>query len=262
MKVTSIASGSSGNCICVSADQGAILVDAGVSKKRIEEGLKNADIEINDVKALLVTHEHIDHVGGLGVMLRKYSIPVLATSETIDAIFANKSLGKLDRSLFNSINPDNEIKLSGFDITPFSVSHDAANPVGYTFKSENKKFAVCTDLGCFDDYTVENLKDSDAVLLEANHDLRMLQSGPYPYALKRRIWGDKGHLSNEDSGKLLSKIASKKLKTVILGHLSNENNYPDLAFEVVRQIYNLNENKSNLNLMVAKRNEYTPSVTV
>ena len=122
---------------------------------------------------------------------------------------------------------------------------------------------MCTDLGCFDDYTVDNLSELDALLLEANHDLRMLQSGPYPYSLKRRIWGEKGHLSNEDSGRLLSKVATKKLKTVILGHLSNENNYPDLAFEVVRQMYNMSDNQAdNIKLIVANRHECTPTVTV
>lgn len=263
MKLTSIASGSSGNCICITNEDTGFLIDAGISKKRIEEGLKSADIDGDKLSGILITHEHSDHIKGLGVFLRKYQIPVYATEKTINAILDTTSLGKVNRDLFQIIRPDSEFRVAGCDIRPFSVSHDAADPVAYRFSNAEKTGAVITDLGHYDDYIVDNLLGLDSVLIEANHDVQMLQIGPYPYHLKQRIWGNKGHLSNENSGRLIDRIASSKLKNVLLGHLSNENNYPELAYEAVRNEINAGDgdiNANELNIMVARRD--MPSETI
>ncbi|MBR3645467.1 MAG: MBL fold metallo-hydrolase [Lachnospiraceae bacterium] len=264
-KITPIASGSSGNCICLSNDDSAILIDAGVSKKKIEEGLKSANILPDNVKGMFVTHEHSDHIKGLGVFTRKYEIPVFATSKTIDYMLESGSLGKVNTSLFNSVTPGTRMQFDKFDLIPFSVSHDAVDPVAYRVESDNSSCAVVTDLGYYDDYIVENLNDLDAVYLEANHDVYMLQTGPYPYSLKQRVWGNKGHLSNETAGQLLSKILSPKLKNVILGHLSNENNYPELAYEAVRNEVNAGEGNiysNNYHMVVARRDVPTQSIII
>ncbi|MCR5835474.1 MAG: MBL fold metallo-hydrolase [Lachnospiraceae bacterium] len=263
MKITSIASGSSGNSICVTNEKEGFLIDAGISKKRIEEGLKVADIAPENLKGILITHEHSDHIKGLGVFLRKYKTPVYATGKTIKYILSSSSVGKVDTDLFFEIGPDKEFKLGEFGIRPFRVSHDAVDPVAYRFSENDKAAAVVTDLGYYDDYIVDNLKGLDAVLLESNHDVNMLQTGPYPYHLKQRIWGNKGHLSNETAGRLLDTIAGERLKNVILGHLSNENNYPELAFEAVRNEVNAGIGQycaNDFNLVVARRD--MPSDTI
>lgn len=264
MRLTSIASGSSGNVIYVGSDTTHLLIDAGISGKRIESGVNELDLSMSDIDGILITHEHSDHIAGLGVIARKYSIPIYATKGTKEAILDPKSkCGDIDPDLICEIYPDDRLTIKDILIKPLSISHDAAEPVAYTFKCEGKKAAVCTDLGTFNDYTVECLKGMDAIFLEANHDVKMLEVGPYPYYLKRRILGDRGHLSNARSGELLSKIINDNLGTVYLGHLSKENNLPELAYESVRvevsmiqaaseeQVKSINE----IELLVAKRSE-------
>lgn len=234
MRMCSIASGSSGNSIYVGSDTTHILIDAGISGKRIEEGLKGLELSPYDINALLITHEHSDHIKGLGVLLRKYQIPVYATKGTIDGILSCTSLGNLDRSLFNVISADDRFSVGDMFVNPIKISHDALEPVAYRIMYEKKKVSVITDLGCFDDYTVDCLKGSDVLMAEANHDVRMLQVGPYPYYLKQRILSDRGHLSNESGGRLISAALHDGIKEIILGHLSAENNMPELAYEAVR----------------------------
>jgi phosphoribosyl 1,2-cyclic phosphodiesterase len=234
MRLCSIASGSSGNCIYIGTEDTHLLVDVGISCKRTVEGLNQLGVDGRDIDGILITHEHIDHINGLGVISRKYGIPIYATKGTIEAIKKVKSLGNIDSGLFNEIKADVEFDLKDIKVNPFKISHDAAQPVAYRFNSNDKNMAVATDLGTFDDYTVESLKGMEVLLLEANHDINMLEVGPYPYALKQRVLGNKGHLSNERSGKLLSKLLNDNLKTVFLGHLSLENNMEELAYETVR----------------------------
>ena len=258
MIIAPIASGSSGNCILVEEEDTKILVDAGISKIRIEKGLSSYGITPQDLDGILITHEHLDHIQGLGVFLRKYDVPVYATKKTIEAIFGNEKLGALDEHLFFSVEKEQKFSLKNIMVRPISVNHDAADPVCYRFDAGNKSCAVVTDLGVYDSEFVSKLQDLDSVLVEANYDTRMLQMGPYPYHLKQRIWGDLGHLSNESCGRLLSDIISDRLKNVILGHLSKENNYPDLAFCAVRNEINFADNDYSaemLNIKVAKRKE-------
>lgn len=234
MNLCSIASGSSGNCIYVGNKESGVLVDAGISKKRIVDGLFSIDVNPEKLKGILVTHEHSDHICGLGVLTRKYKIPIYATKETIAFIKNNKTTGILDETLFREVVPNQPFYLEDIMVDPFTIPHDAVNPVGYTFSSNGRKIGIATDLGMYDDYIISHLKDCHVLLLEANHDINMLQVGAYPYSLKRRILSDIGHLSNDNSGRLLTRLFSDQLKYIFLGHLSKENNYPELAYETVR----------------------------
>jgi phosphoribosyl 1,2-cyclic phosphodiesterase len=198
-------------------------------------------------------------------MCRKFGIPIYATRGTIEAIKSVSTLGMIDESLFNEINADEEFDVKDITVNPMRISHDAAQPVAYRFQSGRKRMAVATDLGTYDDYTVECLQGMDALLLEANHDINMLQVGPYPYALKQRILGNRGHLSNERSGKLLSELLNDNLKTVFLGHLSKENNLAELAYETVRLEISMADNPykpDDFPIYVANRSELSQVVEV
>ena len=258
MELCSIASGSSGNCICVGSDECHVLVDAGISGKRIEQGLNSIDLKTEEMQGILITHEHIDHIAGLGVLARRYGIPMYATAGTIDAILHTKSVGKIDETLFHEIEPDVDFTIGDLTIEPIGISHDAASPVAYKIKQPGKSMAVMTDLGVYNDRIIEKLQKLDVLLLEANHDVHMLQVGSYPYPLKQRILGERGHLSNEHCGQLLGKILHDDFKTVFLGHLSLENNYPELAYETVRLEVTLGDNPykgDDFPMYVAKREE-------
>ena len=265
MRLCSIASGSSGNCIYVGSEATHLLVDVGISGKRTESGLQELGLTGRDIDGILITHEHADHISGLGVLARKYEIPIYATAGTIEAMKCDRSLGNMEESLFHEVQEDKKLTIKDLTVNPMRISHDAAQPVGYRISYGNKKVAVCTDLGIYNDYTVECLKGMDALLLEANHDVNMLQVGPYPYYLKQRILGDRGHLSNENSGRLLCRILHDNLQAVLLGHLSKENNLPELAYESVRMEINMGENPykaGDFDIRVAKRSEVTPVVEI
>ncbi|MCR5719164.1 MAG: MBL fold metallo-hydrolase [Lachnospiraceae bacterium] len=258
MRICSIASGSSGNCIYIGNTSTHILVDVGISGKKCEEGLRTLDLTGKDINAILVTHEHSDHIAGLGVMARKYGIPIYATKLTLDAVKNTSCVKNVSEELLVPIVSDKSFYINDILVDPMKVSHDAVDPVAYRFEYNGKKACVCTDLGEYTDYTVNALKGMDTVLLEANHDVKMLQVGPYPYYLKQRILGRKGHLSNETSGRLLDAIAHDGLNNVILGHLSNSNNIPELAYEAVRLEVDMSPSPyraKDFNLMVAKRSE-------
>lgn len=233
MDFCSIASGSSGNCIFAGTDHTGILIDAGISGKKVAEGLKGIDRKPEELDAILITHEHSDHIKGLGVLARKYGIPIYSTPGTIRWMQEHHALGKVDESLFHEIHADEKFTVNDVEIHPFRVSHDAAEPVAYRLQHEDRAVAVATDLGYYDEYTVDHLKGLDAVLVESNHDINMLQVGTYPYYLKQRILGSRGHLSNENAGRLLGEILHDGLKAVMLGHLSKENNYEALAYATV-----------------------------
>ena len=266
MRFCAFASGSSGNCTYAGSESTHILIDVGISGKRIEEALNGTGLTGRDIRAILITHEHSDHICGLGVMSRKYGIPIYATEKTIEAIKRDRSVGKVDDELFNIVSADNKFMIGDLSINPMKISHDAADPVGYRIFYGKKKVAVCTDLGKYDEYTVECLKGLDAVLLEANHDVKMLQTGPYPYPLKQRILSERGHLSNEASGQLLSRILHDDMKYVFLGHLSKENNIPELAYEAVRMEVTLspvnNYRGDDFCINVAKRSEPSELIAI
>lgn len=233
MKLCSIASGSSGNCIYVGSDHTNILVDVGISAKRIENGLNEIDILPNTLQGILITHEHSDHISGLGILARKYHIPIYATYETVCALKGIASLGDIPEELYNCVESNTKFMINDIMIEPFSTSHDACNPVCYTMQSQGQKIGFATDLGKYDDYIVSMLEESELLYIEANHDVNMLMVGKYPYYLKQRILGDRGHLSNESSADLISRLLHPGLKHIMLAHLSKENNYEELAYETV-----------------------------
>lgn len=265
MRMCSIASGSSGNCIYIGSEETHLLVDAGISKKRIEAGLEKLDVKGEELDGILVTHEHSDHIQGLGVFSRKYGVPVYATPGTIEGIRSCSSLGKLPEGILHPIAIDEKFTLGDIMIDPFAISHDANEPSGYRMESGGKAAAVATDLGIYNDYIVKKLENLDAVLLEANHDVHMLEVGGYPYHLKRRILGDRGHLSNELSGRLLCDILHDNLRCVMLGHLSKENNYARLAYETVKLEVTMGDNPykgEDIRMLVADREQVSEIISL
>ncbi len=265
LELCSIASGSSGNCICIGNDNTHLLVDAGISGKRIEQGLNQIELKTSEMQGILITHEHIDHIAGLGVLARRYGIPMYSTAKTIEAILHTKSVGNIDESLFEVISPGENFNIGELTVKPISISHDAADPVAYKISDSEKNVAVVTDLGTYDQSLVNELQGLDALLLEANHDVNMLQTGAYPYPLKRRILGDRGHLSNERSGQLLGELLHDGFQSVILGHLSKENNYEKLAYEAVRLEVTMGDNPykaEDFPMMIAKRDSNSQVIRV
>ena len=256
MRLCSIASGSSGNCIYVGSEQTHLLIDTGISKKRIDEGLTELGVKGEEIQGILITHEHSDHIQGLGVFSRKYNVPIYATKGTIQGIMDCKTIGKMPDGLLHEIEVDQPFELGDLLVKAFSISHDANEPSGFRIENSNKAIAIATDLGIYDKYIIENLKNLNAIVLEANHDIHMLEVGPYPYYLKQRVLGNHGHLSNEASGRLLCEILHDKLEHIVLGHLSKENNYPELARETVKLEVTMGAvpyKGEEISLMVAKR---------
>lgn len=265
MDFCSIASGSSGNCIFVGTERTGLLIDAGISGKRVVAGLHAIDRKPEELDAILVTHEHSDHIKGLGVLARKYGIPIYSTAGTKQALLGQRSLGQIDPSLLREIQADERFCIRDICIEPFRVSHDAAEPVAYRLCHGEKSVAVATDLGFYDDYIIGHLKDLDAVLIESNHDINMLQVGAYPYYLKQRILGRRGHLSNENAGRLLGEILNDKMKAVMLGHLSKENNYEALAIATVCAEITMGDNPfkaEDFPIRIAKRDEPSQLIAV
>ena len=235
MKLYTIASGSSGNCVYVEAADTHILIDAGVTAKRIEDGLAAQGTALSQLDAILITHEHIDHVRGIEVLTKKYAIPVYGTKESLRGFAAtSKQAERLER-LFCFVTPGDTFYINDIEVSTFATSHDAGNPIGYTFVSGGHKIGMATDLGCYNDTIIEKLATSEVLYLEANYDLNMLMAGSYPYRLKLRIAGEKGHLSNEMSSELIVKLLHPHLQHVVIAHMSKENNYAELAYETIRQ---------------------------
>lgn len=238
----SLYSGSSGNCIYVGTPNTNILVDAGLSRKRIVNSLNEIGISPDKIDAILVTHEHNDHIRGIGVLSRMFNIPVYANNNTWTAMA--DLIGKVKEENIKFIDTDRPFVIGDIDVKSFKTPHDAADSVGYCFFKDGKKISIATDIGHVSDNVLQNIKHSDLLLLESNHDVEMLKFGPYPYILKRRILGDNGHLSNENAGKAILKLMGDKYMTVVLGHLSRQNNYPELAYRTVLSI--LEENGINV----------------
>ncbi len=240
-----LASSSKGNSTYIATNETKILIDAGLTCKRIVEKLENINVNITDIDAIFLTHEHSDHIKGIGVISRKYNIPIFATSKTIKYILDNNKVGEIDKRNINIIYPSEKCVINDICLTPFDIPHDASQPVGYLVQANGFNVGVATDFGHVTEDIKYYLKNIDILLLESNYDEKMLMNGSYPYTLKRRIKSDKGHLSNIDAGQLLCDIYSKRLKYVFLGHLSEENNESIVALETVKHILEKNEIKYN-----------------
>ena len=227
LRFSPLFSGSSGNSIYVGCDDAHILVDAGMSGTRITQELGKVGVNPAQLDGILVTHEHVDHIKGIGILSRKYDIPVFATEGTWAEM--RGKIGCVAEKNIRVFEPGQDFFMGSIDITGFSTPHDAAQPVGYTFELHGAKLAIATDLGCIRDSWYKYVCQSDAVILESNYDPDMLKAGSYPYDLKKRILSRHGHLSNDDAGLVAAQLVQKGTKQIILGHLSKENNFPELA---------------------------------
>lgn len=221
-------SGSSGNCTYIGSAAGGVLVDVGVSARRIECALREREIDPRSIQAVFITHEHSDHIAGLRILAKRYGYKVYASAGTLDALVEAQVLGEGDA--FEAITDDG-VEAAGMYVLPFHTSHDSRESLGFRLHTaDGRALAVATDTGHMTDEIRGALIGCDLVLLESNHDVRMLENGPYPYYLKRRILGDKGHLSNECCAAELPFLAQQGTTRFILGHLSDVNNFPDLAY--------------------------------
>lgn len=250
----SLYSGSSGNCLFVENDNTKILVDAGESAKKIENALSSINVSPQEIDAIVVTHEHIDHVKSVGTLSKKYNIPVFATEKTWSAMPTQSA--KIEKTLQRFFSSSINFYVKDLLFTPFSIPHDAIDPCGFTISDGMKKLSIATDLGHITPEIINRIDKSSFLMLESNYDPNILKLSKYPYYLKQRISGEYGHLSNIDAGNLLSKLLDCNLKSVMLGHLSKENNFPELAYQTVMdELIHNSCNTSNLDLTVATRNE-------
>ncbi len=232
ISICPLSSGSSGNSVLLRSENCAVLVDCGITGKSAENELASAGISPENIDAIIVTHEHIDHISGVGVMCRRYKIPVYATLGTWKAMI--NSIGKIDPDLIRYIAADVPFEINGTKFYPFSTSHDAAESIGIVFSNGDKSGALATDLGTVTRHIFDLLLPCSIAMIEANHDEKMLMCGPYPQHLKERILSDYGHLSNRMCGALCAKLVREgKLRQIMLGHLSTDNNTPSKAYESV-----------------------------
>ena len=252
----SLYSGSSGNSLFVESENTKILVDAGMSCKKIEEALNSINVDISSIDAILVTHEHSDHIKGISTISRKFDIPVFTTKETFDAMSAQTE--KLNEKNIKYFNISEKFSIKDLEILPFSIPHDAANPCGFNISKENKhQLSIATDIGHMTKSILKHLEGSEFILLESNYDKNVLRCCSYPYKLKSRIASATGHLSNEMAGKTISYLSkNSNLKCSLLGHLSKESNFPELAYQtVIDEMISNNCNENLIKLSVANRNE-------
>lgn len=260
IKFCSLFSGSSGNCIFIGTDNAKILIDAGVSGARIATALQEIGENPQDLSAIFVTHEHSDHVASVGILSRRFNVPIYATEKTWLAM--GKGPGKILPENKKILTHGQIVTIEDLEVKNFTVSHDAADPVAYTFGCGDKKVSVATDMGYVSDEVRENVMGSNLILLESNHDIGMLKAGPYPYPLKQRILSQHGHLSNVAAADFLAELAMNGTDRIFLGHLSQENNTPECAYETACEILLERDLKPgrDLDLWVADRKNYSEVV--
>ena len=262
MKFCSLFSGSSGNCLFVGTGQAKVLIDAGVSGSRITGALQEIGEDPRELSAIFITHEHSDHVAGAGILSRKYNVPIYATEKTWQAMA--RGLGKIAPENRRIMEAGLLMTVGDVDVSNFHIPHDAADPVAYTFSAGGKKISVATDMGCVTPEVRDHIIGSDLILLESNHDIEMLENGPYPYPLKQRILSDRGHLSNTVAADFLTELALAGTTTFFLGHLSRENNTPERAYETACHMLSERSLKvgRDLDLWVADRYHYSRVVNI
>lgn len=233
LKFSVLASGSTGNAIYVETGKQRLLIDAGLSGKKIEQNFKKIGVSIEDLDGILVTHEHSDHIKGVGILARRYKLPIYANEKTWSAM--EKGIGAIPLEQKFSFRRGEVKSFLDLDVESFGVSHDAADPMFFTFHHGGRQFTILTDTGYVSDQMMGIAKGSDTVIFESNHDTDMLRMGKYPWTIKQRILGDEGHVSNVDAGIALAEILREKKADVYLAHLSLDNNMKDLARMTVQQ---------------------------
>lgn len=232
IRFSPLASGSRGNCLYLECGRTRLLVDAGLTMRETVSRLSLIGVEPDELTAIVISHEHIDHVKGAGPLARAYGLPVYITGRTLAA--TGGRLGVMPD--VREFEPGCPVDIYGVHVEPFSTPHDAADPVGFAFHYGGLKLGVATDLGYASRLVMERLKGSDALFIESNHDTVMLKEGPYPWHLKQRVSGKHGHLSNDDAGRMLARLMHPGLRHVTLAHLSETNNLPELAFDATRRV--------------------------
>ena len=248
-KFCNLYSGSSGNCSFIESDNCKLLVDCGVSCKKVEEGLSSIGTSVSNLDGILITHEHLDHVKALQVLCKKYDVPIYANEKTFNNI--KQVIPEGSKRFFRT---NESFDLKDLKVFPFDIPHDAADPCGFSIFHDDKKISVATDVGHIENNLFNNLVGSNFILLESNYEPEMLKCSMYPYNLKRRILGPNGHLSNEDAANAISTLIKNGSSNISLGHLSQHNNFPELAYKTV--VESLIKNKAdmeNLHLTVANR---------
>ena len=248
----SLYSGSSGNSLFVETKDTKLLIDAGVSCKKIENALNDISVDPNSIDGILITHEHSDHVQGLGTLARKFDLPVFVNQETLDAMPKQKD--KIPEKNIKTFKVSDKFEIGDLTINPFSIPHDAANPCGFNIYKGDKKISIATDIGHMTKGILKNLEESLFIMLESNYDPEVLRCSSYPFSLKSRIAGPTGHLPNEMAGKTISYLLKSGLKHAMLGHLSKESNFPELAYQtVLDELIANNYDENSLSLNVASR---------
>ncbi len=228
-RFSSLFSSSSGNCTYIGSGTGGVLIDVGVSAKQTLIALDCIGVDIKDIGAIFVTHEHSDHICGLRALASKYNIDVYTSEGTMNAL---ERMGRLSPKFRCMVIPDSGVECRGMFVRPFRTSHDCAESFGFTVETpDERKLSVLTDTGVITDGMKSAVSGSDLILIESNHDIGMLRNGPYTYPLKRRILSDKGHLSNAACSELVTELVEQGTTRIVLGHLSKENNIPELAFQ-------------------------------
>src|SRR5699024_8324205 len=227
LRFSVLASGSTGNAFYIESDQGRLLVDAGLSGVQMERLFSQISVDPHEISGILVTHEHSDHIKGLGVLARRYNLPIYANGKTWKAM--ERSIGKISLEQKFEFNRDAVKTFGDIEVESFGVSHDAAEPMFYVFRKADKKVALVTDLGYVSEKIKDTIADANAFVFEANHDVEMLRMGSYPWSVKQRILSDSGHVSNEDCGLALSDVIGNQTERIYLAHLSQDNNMKDLA---------------------------------
>ena len=253
-QVAVLASGSKGNATVMRCESGMVLVDAGISCRRIMQGMQKLGLRPENLDAVFITHEHIDHVKGLETFAKKYPVPIYASRGTWQGI--RQTLPRLDLKLCNRqiLAPQTEVTLGGLQVRSFSVSHDALEPAGYLFRSKGHVFGYVTDTGYVSDVVKRELEGAEVLVIESNHDPILLKNGRYPPPLQKRILGTRGHLANATAGHLLATLQTLPGQ-VFLAHLSQENNTPDLALNTVRGIVMQQHPKANIQFYVTSQDE-------
>ncbi len=258
LRSCALRSGSSGNAILLASEQSSLLVDAGITGRGLACALQELEEDPAKLKGILLTHEHWDHISGLGVLLRRYRVPLYLNRKTLQACLSD--LGKVDPDLIRVIYDYETIRIDDFEIKPFPISHDAADPVGYTAKTDLGMIGICTDLGYTDEYVYKALAGTDICYLEANYDPGMLKAGSYPPYLKERIAGHQGDLSNHDCGRACVQLLEQGTERIVLSHLSLENNFPPLALLTVNDALTAAGAKESLDYQLTAARRFDISV--
>jgi phosphoribosyl 1,2-cyclic phosphodiesterase len=263
VSVSVLASGSRGNAALVQSSQARILVDAGVSCRETFKRLKSISFDPRTISAILITHEHADHVYGLATLARKLNVPVFMTGATHQAWARalrddSGELPKISRlEIFSS---GRSFQIADVTVTPFTIPHDAADPVGFTFRSEGVKVAIATDLGYMPASVCDHLSGCDVLIVESNHDVEMLRVGPYPWSVKQRVMSRVGHLSNDSLAQFFAQDYDGGASYIVLAHLSEQNNHPEIALRAAENALGLRRTLLRNQVMLAAQDAPTETV--